>query len=119
MIAVVESASSPIAKILNEKDTSSLTAKIRNIERQMVEGKRVLMGNDWEPLKTRLVSLILVWICKNMYMLLQIKQVVEPVIQHTPSFASLVCNESCTRKVNFILLDTSKPTNELAEIHIS
>ena len=43
---------------------------------------------------------------------------VEQVIQPTPIFfASLVCNESCTCKVNFKSLDTGKPLSSVLEVH--
>ncbi|GKB16539.1 hypothetical protein Tco_0850462, partial [Tanacetum coccineum] len=31
---------------VNEEDTSSIAAKIRDMERRMLEGKRVLSGDD-------------------------------------------------------------------------
>ena len=36
---------------VNEEDTSSLAAKIHDIERQMLYGKHVLLGDDGEHLK--------------------------------------------------------------------
>ena len=35
----------------NEEDTSSLAEKIHDVERQMLHGKLVLVGDDGEPLK--------------------------------------------------------------------
>ncbi|GJS96527.1 hypothetical protein Tco_0803495 [Tanacetum coccineum] len=41
----------------NEEDTSSLTAKIRNIERQMLEVKLMLLGDDGERLKPEMSAI--------------------------------------------------------------
>ncbi|GJU91760.1 hypothetical protein Tco_1304183 [Tanacetum coccineum] len=35
---------------VNDEDTSSIAAKIRDMERRMLEGKLVLSGDDQEPL---------------------------------------------------------------------
>nr|GEU45556.1 retrovirus-related Pol polyprotein from transposon TNT 1-94 [Tanacetum cinerariifolium] len=90
---------------VNEEGTSSLSAKICTTKHQMIEGKLVLLRDDGEHLKpgTSVFEY----------------GVVKPGLKSAPtSFANLVSNEARNRKVKFRSLDTDKPTNVLAEVHI-
>ncbi|PWA90417.1 basic-leucine zipper domain-containing protein [Artemisia annua] len=51
-VVVYSSKSNEEPVSVNVEDTGSIAAKIQDIERQLLEGKLVLMGNDGEPLKS-------------------------------------------------------------------
>ncbi|GKA64839.1 hypothetical protein Tco_0764546 [Tanacetum coccineum] len=98
----------------------SLTAKISAIEKQMIDGKLVLVGDDGLPLKPTHMehsSSPYGFILENEN---GTDVVVESVVQTTPtSFASVVNDKSVNRKVNFRSFDSGKPPNDMAEVQIS
>ncbi|GJS96523.1 hypothetical protein Tco_0803491, partial [Tanacetum coccineum] len=74
----------------NEEDTSSLTAKIRNIERQMLEVKLMLLGDDGERLKPEMSAID----------------------------SSVKSQEYNRKKVNFRVFETGIHTSDMADVQI-
>nr|GEY23532.1 hypothetical protein [Tanacetum cinerariifolium] len=114
----------------NEEDTSSLTAKIRNTERQMLEGKLMLLGDDSERLKPGMSAFD--FSAKSQEQLLcttalgtifgvesnELRVAVESAAKAAPtSYASSVSDLS-NRKANFHVFETGIPTSDKIDVQI-
>ncbi|GJV75391.1 reverse transcriptase domain-containing protein [Tanacetum coccineum] len=98
----------------------SLTTKISAIEKQMIDGKLVLVEDDSLPLKPTHME----HSSSPRRFILEKENgtdvVVESVVQIDPtSFASVVNDKSVNQKVNFRSFDSGKPPNDMAEVQIS